>query len=261
MKKAILLSLGVLFTVLFGLFLYSNYQFRSLNDRFVQLVPGMEERIALIDIGNSDRAAIARKIVEIAACNPRVIGVDLFFKDYDKENFQDSVLLQSIREGKCILGAANKGIGIHNVHRRFREAALNVGYAELNQKKGLVSDFYVYSDSPTRRDYHMAYLMASQYDSLAASAFLASLEGNNPDVVISRLTSQFKIFQPDELLDCGMIRDRMVILGYLGPEDQFRTYTRYRDGIDDDGPDMYGAVIIANQVLMILDKPPTDLPE
>ncbi|MEQ9216533.1 MAG: hypothetical protein RLO17_00735 [Cyclobacteriaceae bacterium] len=28
-----------------------------------------------------------------------------------------------------------------------------------------------------------------------------------------------------------------------------------------DVPDMNGAVIIANQALMILDKPPTDLPE
>ncbi len=254
MKKVLLLFFAAIITIILGLFLYSNYQFRSLNDRFVQLVPGREGRIVLVDIGNSDRAAIARKIDEIAACNPLVIGVDLFFKDYDQDDPQDSVLLQSIREGKCILGAANKGIGIHNVHKHFREAALNVGYAELNQKEGFVSDFYVYWDSPTRRDYHMAYLMASQYDSLAASAFLASLEGNNPDVVISRLTSQFKIFRPNESLDCGMISDRMVILGYLGLEDQIKTYARYHDDVDAEGPDMYGAAIIANQVLMILDK-------
>lgn len=40
----------------------------------------------------------------------------------------------------------------------------------------------------------------------------------------------------------------------LRPEDLFKTYARYHDEVDDEGPDMYGAVIVANQVLMILDN-------
>jgi len=253
MKKTLLISFGIIVTLVLGLFLYTSYQYRSLNDRSVQLVPGVEDRIVIVNVGDGDRGAIAQKINEIAACKPAVIGVDLFFRDFDHTDDGDAMLKKSILEANCILGAPNKGMGIHNVHKHFQEAALDVGYAEVNQKDGYVSDFYVYLDLPTRRDYHMAYLLANQFDSLAAKAYLNSLEGNKSDVVISRLTSQFKIFQSDEPLACELIRDRMVIVSYLGPEDQFRTYARYHDGFDGDGPDMYGVVIIANQVLMMLD--------
>lgn len=254
MKKPLLISfIVIIISIFLGLFLYSSYQYRSLNERYVQLVPGIEDRIVIVDVGDADRSDIAKKINQIAGCSPAVIGVDLFFKDFDRESPQDSMLLQSIQDSNCVLGAPNKGLGIHNVHKNFQKAALGVGFAELNQKEGYASDFYVYWDTPIRRDYHFAYVLANQYDSLAVKSYLNSLTGNNPDLLISRLTSQFKVFDSDEPLDCNLITDRIVIVGSLEPDDQFKTYARYHDDVDDDGPDMFGAIIIANQILMILD--------
>ncbi|XOV92538.1 MAG: hypothetical protein ACFHWX_20320 [Bacteroidota bacterium] len=51
-----------------------------------------------------------------------------------------------------------------------------------------------------------------------------------------------------------MVKDRIVILAYMGPtdEDKIKTYARFHDQSDAEGPDMYGAVIVANQVLMMI---------
>ena len=253
MKKTLLISFAAILAILLGFFLYTSIQYRSLNGRYVKLAPGLEKRVVIVDVGDADRSEIAQRIHEIAACDPAVIGVDLFFKDFKEEDPEDSLLLKSIRDAGCILGAPHKGLGFHNVHKIYQEAATGVGFAELNQKDGYVTDFYVYRDTPTRRNFHVAYVLTNQYDPNAAKEYLNSLDGNNPDLVISRLTKQLKIFKSDEPLDSNLVTNRMVIVGSLERDDQFRTYARYHDDEDTEGPDMYGAVIIANQVLMMLD--------
>lgn len=256
MKKVILISFVAILTIILGLFFYTSNQFKSLNDRYVKLKPGKEERIVLVNVGDGDRKYFAEKILEISACHPKVMGVDLFFNAFSADSEADSLLLVSIEQSKCILGTMHGGMGTHGVHKRFLDAASGYGFAELDEIDGFVTEFQAFYDRVSKRDYHIAYELAKSYDSLAASDFIQSLSGQRSDVVISRLTDQFRIYDYQEAIDCDLVKDRIVILAYLGPtdEDKLQTYARYHDQVDAEGPDMYGAVIVANQVLMILDN-------
>jgi CHASE2 domain-containing sensor protein len=82
-------------------------------------MPGNEELIVLINVGSGDRQYIAEKINEVGNCNPRLIGIDLFFKDYSSDSEQDSMLLSSIQNSKPILATRHQGIGTHAVNKVF----------------------------------------------------------------------------------------------------------------------------------------------
>ncbi len=256
MRRIILFALGIIILSILGLFLYTSNKFQSLNERYVKIIPGKEERVVLVNIGEGNRRYFAEKIKEISACGPKVIGVDLFFKEFSADSELDKLLMESIEQSNCILATKHEGIGTHGVHKKYLEAATDYGYAELDIKDKFAAEFQVFRDGVTKRDYHFAYQLANEFDSIAASDFIQSLSGNRSNIVISRLTNQFRIFDFEEIIDCAAVQNKIVIMGYLGPtyEDKFTTYARYHDQSDEDGPDMYGPVIVANQVLMMIDQ-------
>ncbi|MFT6941110.1 MAG: hypothetical protein ACJASN_002607, partial [Cyclobacteriaceae bacterium] len=99
-----------------------------------------------------------------------------------------------------------------------------------------------------------AYVIAKYINPVSASDFLKKMDTNQTDIVISKLSNQFKVFDFNQLINCEQLTDKVVIFGYLGPtnEDKFQTYARYHDNSDRKGPDMYGPIVIANQILMLL---------
>lgn len=255
MKKIVFVVLGALVLYVLYFLISSFFKIQSLDQRHVNIKPGKEERIVLVNLGNGDRAYIAERINEVATCNPSIIAIDFYFKQYSKENTEDSLLLASISNTDCILATRHKGIGTQGVDKNFLNASKNYGYAELNAVDGYVSNYEVFWDINGKKDYHFAYATANEIDPVQANRFINSLDGNISDIVISRLTSQFKIFDFEEKITCEDINDKIVLIGYIGPtlEDKLDTYAKYHDESDDKGPDMYGPVVVANQILMILD--------
>ncbi|MFT4803948.1 MAG: hypothetical protein ACI9YE_001145 [Psychroserpens sp.] len=215
---------------------------------------GNEESIVLVNVGSGDRQYIAEKINEVGNCNPRLIGIDLFFKDYSSDSEQDSMLLSSIQNSKPILATRHQGIGTHAVNKVFLQAALDYGYAELNEEGRYVANFEVFREKNSKKDFHFAYVIAKYINPVSASDFLKKMDTNQTDIVISKLSNQFKVFDFNQLINCEQLTDKVVIFGYLGPtnEDKFQTYARYHDNSDRKGPDMYGPIVIANQILMLL---------
>lgn len=253
--KKVLLSIGAIIIISLGVFyIITSKQYQELDSRYVNLEPGKEELITLVNVGNGDRKYIAEKINEVFQCNPKLIGIDLFFKEFSPEIEQDTLLLSSIQNSKPILATRHKGIGTQGVNKVFLNAALDYGYAELTAENGYVANFDVYRKKNSKKDLHFAYSIASNIDSNAANQFLKSLDGNVSDVVISKLSKQFEIFDFNEKINCEQIANKVVLFGYLGPtdEDKLTTFARFHDDSDASGPDMYGPIVVANQILMIL---------
>ncbi|XOV92539.1 MAG: CHASE2 domain-containing protein [Bacteroidota bacterium] len=177
-KKIIFIVLGIITVTALLLFAVSMYKFQSLSDKYVKLKPGMEERIVMVNIGDGDRKYFAEKILEISACNPKVIGVDLFFNEFSFDSEADSLLKASIERSNCIIGTRHGGIGTHGVHKKFLDAASGYGYAELDADEDKYAvEFQVFYDGVSKTDYHFAYQLAKTYDSEAVLDFLQTISG------------------------------------------------------------------------------------
>lgn len=253
--KKVLIFIGIAIVVSLAVFyLIASSKYQERDSRYVNLEPGEDELITLVNVGNGDRKYIAEKINEVLRCNPKLIAIDLFFKEFSPEIEQDTLLLSSITNSKPILATRHKGIATQGVNNVFLNAALDYGYAEVNVEDGYVATFDIFREKNSKKDFHFAYVVANKIDTTAATRFLRSLEGNISDVVISKLSSQFKIFDFNEVINCELIADRVVLFGYLGPddEDRFTTYAKFHDDSDASGSDMYGPIVVANQIRMIL---------
>lgn len=253
--KKILLSIGIIIIGSLGVFyLITSRKIQRLDTKYVNLQSGKEESIVLVNVGNGDRKYIAERINQVYDCDPKLIAIDLYFKKFSPESEEDSILLSSIQSSKPILATRHKGIGTQGVNKVFLKAALGYGYAELTAENGYVANFDVYREKNFKRDYHFAYSVAIAIDSTAANQFINSLDNNVSDIIISKLSKQFKIFEFNENINCELISNKVVLFGYLGPtnEDKLTTWAKFHDDSYDKGPDMYGPIVVANQILMIL---------
>jgi CHASE2 domain-containing sensor protein len=261
-KKIIRIVLSIILlsvVIIVGFFTVFYFKFRNNQERYVDIKPGKERSIVFVNVGEKDRGWIADRINEVNVCNPKLIGIDIFFKEYDSLSTKDSLLIMAIKKANCVLGTRHRGIGTHGVHPAFLKAAKNYGYAEMMPSRGgFMTHYPVYYERSGHKRFHFACVMAQMIDSLAAEKFLEKLTGNESDIVISKLHDQFEIIEINEDISCDLIEDKLVIFGYVGPsdEDKKKTYARFfmKDfHATPDQPDTYGPVIVANEVLMILD--------
>jgi len=265
-KRSIIIGVAVLLLPVISFFGYFIYKFKLLEDRHIRLVDGQVDNIRLINLGNGDREYIANVIREVSSCDPTVIALDIFFETYDSTTV-DTLLSNSIVTSNTILATRYKMGTAYAVHPKYLEVASGYGYAELEIIKGYVSHFNV-SEKEYKNEYernhgakkifYFAYKIAHAVDSIAATKYLKEIPQSRIPVVISRLTDQFKIYDYKELnFPCADLRGKIVYLGYLGPtnEDKHKTYARYQteEDFETNEPDMYGSVIVANQILMILE--------
>lgn len=232
--------------------------YNQLDERYVQLKTGKAEEIVLINLGNADRAAIAQTISRIGQCEPRLLVIDFLFREFNGDA-ADSALLRAIDKHRVLLPSKNGGQGTFGIDQNFQQAAADVGFTDIGISKdgrNLVTDVNLYYDLNGRRDYHLAHKIVSRIDPVAAHNFDMTVKNPIVDVVITRLSSQFETLDYRDELICDILKDKLVIAGYLGPgdEDKFRTYATYRDDVEGSGKDMYGPVVLANQVLMVMGR-------
>jgi len=266
--RNIIIGIAVLLLSVISFFGYFIYKFERLEDRHIRLVEGEVNNIQLINLGEGDRAYIARVINQVNSCSPAVIALDITFATYDSTSINDSLLLTSISTSNTILAARYKMGTIYDVHSNFLDSAYDCGYAQVEvDEDNYVIDFSIYEkkykslyekNHGAKKIFHFAYKIANEFDSIAAAKYLKDTVHPRTPIVISRLTDQFNIHDYQDLdFPCDDLRGKIVILGYLGPtnEDKHTTYARYhtKKYYGTNEPDMYGPIIVANQILMILE--------
>ncbi len=255
--KRLLVVGGSVVLIVLVAFSISFIRFYNLNKKYNKLQKGIDNHFVFFNIGNGDRLYLIKLIDSISVCNPKVIGIDVFFTE-QKDTAQDSILADCIKTSGAVLAARHDGARFFDVHPMFMRSARKVGYAQSNSGDNFVIEFIPFINSFGVDHYHFAYQIALAYDKKKASDFLSEMESNAAvEVEFRRLDDQFRKYDFNDLdFDCSEIQGKIAYLGYLGPtdEDKHFTISRYfhRDR-DKSGPDMYGSTIVANQVLMILE--------
>ena len=106
---------------------------------------------------------------------------------------------------------------------------------------------------------NISYVLATHYDSVAAKAYRKRVDLDQEYLIPYRYTQKnFKVYEYKNLdFDCSDIKSKVVFLAYLEPsdEDLFHTWIGLQHFSSEKAytGDMYGAVIIANEFLGILD--------
>lgn len=253
MRKKILISLIILIVVLGGFFGITFYHLYDLIETYSPIVEGNEDRIVFFDIGKGDRASIGRLIDSVAACNPKVMAIDVFF-DQLKDPIKDSLLRQSLKKDNLVLA---RKIENQTTHPYFLEQAASTGFAQSISLGRFTSATY-YPRYGNQNHFSLA--IAQMYDSISSHGFTTKNKKGELEIIFTRLEHQFKVYEfGDFEYDCESIAGKIAYLGYFGnDEDLHVTRARYHEKSTRDigkemKADMHGSVVVANQILMILD--------
>jgi CHASE2 domain-containing sensor protein len=250
----------------------------------------VDTNIVLVNIGYLSRPEIAREIEIINQFEPKVIGIDSFFRTLKSEE-KDSALKRVLSEVKNLVMASkihysyikDKFDSISYSHPEFTKNAsfgfANVSedlkgktYKEMTQEeKDVFNNQYIKSVreiSPKeningRQEVFLAVKIAEQIDAAKVRRFLD--RGNEKEIVnYRRNTDKYITLDADDVFNYDprleKIRGKIVLMGFLGPdlktqvsEDAFFTPMNPQY-VGKAFPDMYGLVIHANVVSMILDE-------
>jgi len=251
---------------------------------------GVDSNIILVNIGSLNRGGIAKEIEIINSYEPKVLGIDSFFRT-PKDEIQDSMLIES-------LGKVNNLVLATKIHYNYkREVFDSVSYSHpiftQNASTGfanIIEDMSgkTYKDMTDeereekentliksvrevpikevingRNELFLAARIAELFAPEKAKRLLE--RGNQSEIVNYRrnidkyITLDVKdIFEGSDKLE--LIRGKIVLMGFLGPdlktlvnEDIFFTPMNPQF-VGKTFPDMYGVVIHANVLSMILDE-------
>ncbi|MBI3218955.1 MAG: CHASE2 domain-containing protein [Bacteroidetes bacterium] len=267
-----LLSLIALKIDFLNPFVQSLRDFEMTDVIFSKLHPTdlADTNIVIVNIGNLPRPDIARQIERIYAQNPKVIGLDAFFMKEKKPEL-DSLLVTAISRSRDKIIMASR---LHyndstetfdsclRSHPKFLAATgfANVVTEEAQGHKTIRS-FSPKEIIHSVVENSFAVAIAKKYDSISTEGFIRrnnSLE----DINFRGNYQHFYTFDASECLDTSInlsvMKGKIVLLGYMGEslsqlslEDVFFTPLNPRPA----GralPDMYGIVVHANIISMIL---------
>ncbi len=267
-----LLSLIALRVDFLNPFVQSLRDFEMTDVIFSKLHPTdlADTNIVIVNIGNLSRPDIARQIDRIYTQNPKVIALDAFFMK-EKTQALDSPLVAAIDR------AADKLILISRLryndstetfdtclrsHPKFSAAT---GFANVitEEAKGhkTVRTFSPKETIDSIQEYNFAVATALKYDRSKAERFIN--RNNTLEIINFRGNYQhFYTFDTDQCLDSStdlsVMREKIVLLGFMGEslsqsslDDIFFTPLNSRPA-GRTLPDMYGIVVHANIISMIL---------
>ncbi len=233
----------------------------------------LEERIVLVNIGNPDRAQISGMLDRILAANPRVIGLDVFFSG-EKEALEDSMLQASIKRGagKIVLATAlqdyNEDLELFDnvsVDDSIFSNYARVGFANFPANPTRTIRYFSSTeqgpDGPIRS---FATEIVHVFDSTKLNQLIE--RANTLERIHFTATDKHFIkFQPKDLLDTTIdlrpqLENKIILMGYSGSNEWNdplidKHFTPLNDRYTGRStPDMYGFVIHANIIQMILDN-------
>ncbi len=231
-----------------------------------------DTNIVLVNIGELNRAEIAREIRRISAESPKVIGIDAFFMR-EKSSELDIPLAEALVDAPHIVLCSklrynqdsSRFDSLLQSHPKFSSKA-STGFANLiNEDENDYITIRNFSPSEIfgrHRELAFATAIAAQVDSTSVARLLA--RGNPTETINFRgdyghfYTLDAETVLQDTTLDLSFIRNKIVLFGYLGRSlqkvdltDRFFTPLNERPA-GRTLPDMYGVVIHANIISMIL---------
>jgi CHASE2 domain-containing sensor protein len=233
-----------------------------------------ESDVVLINLEKLDRRGIARLLDSISAHKPKVIGLDALFFGSKKPNHDFALFMAIKNAGNVILSSKLDSVNPDGTHGHVHEpyplfhSVAKSAYANL--VTGLDDGFRtsrVITPSEKVEDSTVWSFPAELVRAYNSEAFEALKHRNNALETINWVgnINHFYRFSASDVfndrVDLSSIKNKLVIVGYLGPklgevldyEDAFFTPLN-PNPVGRAFPDMYGPVIHANAVSMMLNK-------
>ncbi len=230
-----------------------------------------DTNIVLVNIGHLNRAEIAEQISRLNQYEPAVIGIDAFFRS--KKAFDEDIqLIMALSQTKNLvmvseLYAPNKQNSFDSIatsHKQFNQFAQN-GFANMvTAAEGFKTtrEFKPFAKMGDSLELSFAAKVVEKY---RPEQLPKLIERGHETETINWLGHNNKFFTIDaqdvlnDDLDLSFIKGKIVLLGFLGNhelgepslEDTFYTPMNEQTG-SKTFPDMYGVVVHANIVSMIL---------
>jgi len=238
-----------------------------------------DSNIVIVNIGRRSREEIAQEIRTIAKYKPKAIGIDAFFRK-PKDPLGDSLLADAIRSaGNVVLVSkvsyvTADSVDVARADQIFDTLELSAsvfassakhGYANLvvDQEEAFMTCREVTFSERYKGGVEESFPVVLSGLVNPHARDRALRRGNATEVVNYRgnLSSFFSIdtdLAMDSTADLSFVKDKIVLMGYLGPtfderslEDAFFTPLNPQY-VGRSYPDMYGIVVHANVLSMIL---------
>ena len=249
--------------------------------------PTAEERIVLVNIGELGRAGIAEQINILNQYDPAVIGIDSYFYN-ERDSLGDVLLSQAIQNADSVVLVSK--LLYNDSTQTYDSLAISqpnlfnqyayTGYANLTTEARFQDDFKVNRAFLPKMEvdghgveYAFGVKLAQLFDPESAENFLnrkkfeeiINYRGNAIDFYGSNnYANMFPVLDVSDVFSENfvpeMIKGKILIFGYMGKD---LTDTSWDDKYytpmnkiyaGKSNPDMFGAVIHANIVAMILNR-------
>ncbi len=257
MKRKLYLIALISITIIVCIYLLSQpSQEQLIKKDFGSLTEKIDPDIVLINIEEGDRAFIGKLLKIVDSCKPILIAIDVSFLE-EKDPTQDSILMQAFKEidnDILVYRLDSAGKPLKPIVK-FSSFASDEGLEDVQGLEG-ISSFI----TPLRViDSNIHKLFALKIIERWKPEFMHSFKVNQVvPIKFTRTLDQFIHFNGGVLNTKEhqySLNDKIVIVTYLGPsnEDKHFTPIRFSTGQNDNKPDTYGGVIIANSIRTILE--------
>ena len=251
------------------------YDFDVNDIVFSKLSPekSADTNIVIVNIGYLNRPQLAELITKIKSYKPKVVGLDILFRE-NKEPIGDSLLSKAIKlDGNTVI--VNKLSGFDEDKQNYDTLITSInkltnfsysGYANLPSKAGSnLTTIRLFKPEAKYKDSTIDAFSTEITKLFDKKSYDELIKRNNDFETINYRGNADKFYYIDgtnlnNLDNVDFIKNKIVLLGFLGEypshtilEDIF--YTPLNENYAGKTyPDMYGVVIHANIISMILSK-------
>lgn len=244
---------------------FKDFSFLDLyySERMQESAPSQD--LILVNVERRDRFEIHQLMEHIQAQDPKLIGLDIIFKDA-RDPFVDSLLQESFSQDNIILSKAFITDRWQKNAEVFRQDDPGVGYSNLNfdRQNNVIRTFDGRRDLLGGTHYSFSSLVAKNYLGEAQwndKNIEATIQKNIPINYRGNFDA-FLTLSYDECMEVEALpfmKDKIVLLGYMGTphgsvydiEDKFFTPLN-ESTAGKSAPDMFGVLVHANIIQMLI---------
>lgn len=254
-----------------------------------------DTNILIVNVGNLDRAGIAQQLNILNSFHPKVIGIDLIFRNLKPDTLGDMILAQAMANTQNLIvyqkllspGDDDYWYDAEYSHPIFSLGNPKTAFVNLLNETPDAKQFefkscrsfnprqYLYDSLTNKVDtvYAFAVEMARYLKPDNVEKFLArnndeevvNYTGNVIDYGRTKFGTRFYALDTYQVLDTlfteDLVKDRIVLMGVMGSSfnDKYTVEDKYFTPLNSRpagraNPDMFGVVVHANIISMILEN-------
>lgn len=220
--------------------------------------------IILINIQHKDRYELAGLLSKLQQQKPKVIGIDVIFRDR-RHPFADSLLARQLKKKNIIHSFAYLPDSVIGNHPTLVASNAEVGYSNINfdRENKVIRNFRSIKETSKTTEFSFTSQIVRQYDRELWKEIKPKLKKDLPIKYYGNY-NHYLHYDYDEVVKMDSIpqfKDAILLLGYLGTptgstfdiEDKHYTPLNQKV-VGKSPPDTYGITIHANILEMLLAK-------